>query len=183
MKQAINKTKQFLTAFIIFLFIIHFMGCGENSGGKSKALPPLSKEEITGKSLWERITSETNYTKYPYFPNHKGMRPGQAPHGRFHRIYINYTLENAIKQEEKITETPNGSIVIKENYTANQELAAITVMAKVEGFNEDHQDWFWAKYNPDGSFDKNAVGIVDPCINCHKVNKENDYLIIYDLKK
>ncbi|MCB1809044.1 MAG: hypothetical protein KDJ99_28985, partial [Candidatus Competibacteraceae bacterium] len=46
------------------------------------------------------------------------------------------------------------------------------------GYDPDNNDWFWARYLPDGSLDKNAEGIAlagrvakaDPpggCIACH----------------
>lgn len=57
-------------------------------------------------------------------------------------------------------------------------LAAITVMFKREkGYDSDNQNWFWAKFKPDGSLDKNpkgtmlagrvAKGADKGCIFCH----------------
>ncbi len=83
-----------------------------------------------------------------------------------------------------------GDLVVKRNYgpegvTANEVLAdpdkhlgAVTVMFRREaGFDADNADWFWVKYLPDGSLDKNARGMrlagkvakgMDAgCIACH----------------
>jgi LPXTG-motif cell wall-anchored protein len=38
-------------------------------------------------------------------------------------------------------------------------------MYKVEGYNPEGGDWFWAKYQPDGSVD--AAGKVASCAGCH----------------
>ena len=40
---------------------------------------------------------------------------------------------------------PNGAIVLKENYTPEENLAATTVMYKKTGYNPDHNDWYWLK--------------------------------------
>lgn len=62
---------------------------------------------------------------------------------------------------------PDGAIIVKENYGPDQQkLVAVTPMYKVEGYNPDAGNWFWAKYAPDGSVQ--AAGKVDSCIECHK---------------
>jgi len=61
---------------------------------------------------------------------------------------------------------PNGAIVVKENYGKDAKtLMAITPMYKVEGYNPEEGDWFWAKYKADGTVDK--AGKVKGCIKCH----------------
>jgi hypothetical protein len=74
---------------------------------------------------------------------------GQAPHGQFHRIRVNEPLRSALPISDR--SAPNGSIIVKENYNAAEELQGYTVMAEVEGFNPDGGDWFWASYGGDGS--------------------------------
>ena len=64
-------------------------------------------------------------------------------------------------------------------------LGAITVMFRREaGYDDDNADWFWAKFLPDGSLDKNAMGgslagrvakgMDTGCIACH--SGEDDYV-------
>lgn len=91
-----------------------------------------------------------------------------------------------------------GDLVIKRNYgpegvsveqaqeNAAEHLASITVMYKREdGYDAENQNWFWAKYLPDGSLDKNPKGMElagrvakgnasGGCIACHSA--EADYL-------
>jgi hypothetical protein len=38
-------------------------------------------------------------------------------------------------------------------------------MKKVEGFDPDHNDWFWASFDTNG--DVNKAGSVSSCYNCH----------------
>lgn len=75
---------------------------------------------------------------------------------------------------------PNGSMIVKENYSADKKMAAITVMFKVQAYNPEGGDWFWAKYAPDGKIE--AEGKVEMCISCHGQNKSNDYIMTGLLK-
>ena len=62
----------------------------------------------------------------------------------------------------------------------NFDLAAITVMYKVKGYNPEGNDWFWVKYAADGK--AQAEGKVQGCINCHGKKKDNDYIFIGSIK-
>ena len=170
--------KKFLFFLLVFISLFSIFSC-KKSFFKEKGIPDLTKETITGEKLWERISKEDNYKKYPTWPEYEGMQPGKSPHGRFHKIYINPRLRNSLPLKEKIT--PIGSIIVKENYTPDEELGAYTVMAKVKDYNTNHNDWFWVKYDKNGKV--LAEGKFDMCINCHIGSKNNDYLIIYKLDK
>lgn len=83
-----------------------------------------------------------------------------------------------------------GTLIVKRNYgpegvsaeevqaDPDKHLAAITIMFRREaGYDPDNQDWFWGKYLPDGTLDKNpkgmelagrvAKGADAGCIACH----------------
>lgn len=66
-------------------------------------------------------------------------------------------------------------------------LKAVTVMYKREtGYDADNQDWFWAKFKPDGSLHTNpkgmqlagrvAKGKPKGCISCHTAAPGGDYI-------
>ena len=78
---------------------------------------------------------------------------------------------------------PNGAIIVKENYMPDGQLAAITTMYKVDGFNPEANDWHWVKFLPDGSVDMDgmAQGKVPMCIGCHSGRADNDYIYTGDL--
>ncbi len=94
-----------------------------------------------------------------------------------------------------------GDLIVKRNYgpegvTAEEVLAdpathlgAVTVMfRREEGFDPDNQDWFWVKYLPDGTLDKNPAGMQlagrvakgadQGCIACH--SGVEDYVFTSD---
>ena len=75
---------------------------------------------------------------------------------------------------------PDKSVIVKENYSPEKQLTAITVMWKVRGYNPAGGNWFWAKYAPDGKIE--AEGKADMCITCHGKNKSNDYIMTAPLK-
>ena len=95
----------------------------------------------------------------------------------------------------------SGDLVVKRNYgpegvsadavlaDPDKHLGAVTVMFRREkGYDADNQDWFWVKYLPDGTLDKNpkgmrlagrvAKGADAGCIACH--SGEEDYLFTTD---
>jgi len=137
-------------------------------------LPPLTAAEITADLLWERLTIESDYGDYNFWPGHEGENPGQSPHGPVHRIYANKTLLEALPIANRIA--PNGSLIVKDNLNAARELDVITVMAKIEGFDPEHGDWYWASFEPDGTV--RAAGALPTCVACHAGVSANDYVIV-----
>jgi hypothetical protein len=142
-------------------------------------LEPLGAEEITGERLWRRITQESDYTQYAYWPGHEGERPGQSPHGRFHKIYINRTLRESLPVADRTA--PAGAVIVKLNLNERHEEGRLAVMAKVQGYYPEYGDWFWALYEPDGTVVRE--GTVSGCVMCHEGMKDNDYVIVRDLDR
>ena len=64
---------------------------------------------------------------------------------------------------------------------------SITVMYRREqGYDPANQNWFWGKYNPDGSLQTTPEGMplagrAAGCINCHSAAEGGDYVYSYDL--
>ena len=99
-----------------------------------------------------------------------------------------------------------GALVIKKNYGGNgltiddvigdpnKYLKAVTIMFKREaGYDEENKNWFYGKYNPDGSLQKNpknmqlagrvAKGAPTGCIACHKAAPGGDFIYNHDRYK
>ncbi len=153
----------------------------------SQGAPFGNEEDIAyAKSLWTAMTGAKLVGAKAI-----GSRPyeGTPPHGA-----ILDTLYDEIKVNGH-----TGLIIVKRNYgpkgatideIANdpgKHLAAITVMFKRDaGYDADNKDWFWAKYLPDGSLDKNpkgmqlagrvAKGADKGCIACHAGADGGDYM-------
>ncbi|RME16883.1 MAG: hypothetical protein D6801_04600 [Alphaproteobacteria bacterium] len=151
---------------------------------------PFGTADDTGYAarLWEQVTAlklagPGAIHALPY--------EGTDPHGMMlETFYTTATVDGH-----------TGTLIVKRNYgpegvTADEVLAngdahlgAITVMFRREaGYDPDNQDWFWAKYLPDGSLDKNPKGMElagrvvkgadQGCIACH--SGAGDYIFTTD---
>lgn len=155
------------------LFLLLVVSC--SPGGDEPRLTPLTVSEISGEVLWEQITTLSDYRNYAEWPEHKGLNPGQSPHGVWHRVYGNRTLFEALPSPE----APEGTIIVKANYDNNKELRNLTVMSKISRYDTENGDWFWAMYQPDGTV--LAEGSPGGCISCHSGMRSNDFVIINPL--
>ena len=96
----------------------------------------------------------------------------ERPPRAFQQVFVDDLALEALFQ--KRFPLPEGVILVKENYMPDGQLAAITVMQKIAGFNPEGGDWSWAKYAPDGSVQ--ASGQVGGCIGCHAQKKASDWI-------
>ncbi len=92
-----------------------------------------------------------------------------------------------------------GRLVVKRNHASDSidavyddpigNLDAITIMFKrEEGYDPENQNWFWAKYLPDGELDQNeagmhlagrvAKGMDSGCIACHTATGGEDLEVL-----
>lgn len=133
---------------------------------------------------------EAAYTEWPFEPGvPDGYYVGTEPHGMVLRSFVNDVAMADL--DAGASRFSDGAIIIKENHmpgdvdvsgmTPKQavegfegDLAVLTYMVKVEGYNPDAGDWFWGRQQPDGTID--AAGKVDGCIGCHTGAAGNDYV-------
>lgn len=118
---------------------------------------------------------------YGKWPIKTEMYPGKSPHGKFLKMY--YSVVNVDGKPYHV--------IVKDNFDGERKLAAVTVMVQREaGYDPDNNDWFWAKYSPDGTIDKNPAGMAlagrvgkgmdQGCIPCHKGAMNDDYVFMND---
>ncbi|MEQ8282779.1 MAG: cytochrome P460 family protein [Roseitalea porphyridii] len=110
--------------------------------------------------------------------------PGTDPHGMMlETFYTRATVDDH-----------SGALVIKRNYgpqgvtvdqvigDREQHLGAVTIMfRRGDGYAPETNDWFWAKYLPDGSLDEAPdgtplAGRAKGCISCHSTADGGDLL-------
>ncbi len=131
-----------------------------------------------GKAFIKYITEKNDYTKWPLFPGKGKLYKGAHPHGALLTTYVSPDAMKAMRDKTGVI--PSGGIIVKENYTPEAKLAAVTVMYKKAGYNPDAGDWFWIKYAPNGAIEKE--GKVAGCINCHRAVKGNDWIFTGPVK-
>ena len=123
-----------------------------------------SEDEKTAEDIWQEIQDYANWGQAVDWTGVKASLDGT--HGDFIQIWLN---QEALPSFEDSTsaDLPYGSISVKEGYSSSDgsNINTITVMKKIEGFDPDHGDWFWASFDPNG--DVNKAGSISSCYNCH----------------
>ncbi len=131
-----------------------------------------------GAELYNHVTEEDNYKEWKLWPGKGELYAGTEPHGAFLTTYLNSRAFSAVNGKKG--SIPDGGIFVKENYSPEKTLESITMMYKIKGFNPDSNDWFWAKYQPDGTIE--VEGRVPGCIACHEGREANDYIFTSDIQ-
>ncbi|MEX0721575.1 MAG: cytochrome P460 family protein [Balneolaceae bacterium] len=155
---------------ISFMFIaaaLMMAACGSNDSDADNEPDP----EATGAAVWNHLQQENYQDNWPLWPGTEELYEGTEPHGMFLTIYLNDIALEAVNDGQ--IPLPDGAIVVKENYMPDSALAAVTTMYKVDGFNPDHNDWFWLENDPEGKIE--AEGVVEMCQSCH-AGADNDYI-------
>ena len=70
---------------------------------------------------------------------------------------------------------PVGAMIIKDNFSAEGDLVATTLMYKRGSEQSDASGWFWMKWQPDNTID--AAGPVEGCRSCHGMAQDNDFIL------
>lgn len=143
----------------------------ESHGGSSSMAP-----EPAEFWSWLDDAEYEHWAPYPGLP--AGFYEGSRPHGALLKTYVNRV--GAANPDDP----PHGTIIVKENYSPEEELAAITVMKRVEGYDTEHRDWWYAKYTAAGEVAEQGgnevAGRVPSCRSCHANAGGNDYVFAND---
>jgi hypothetical protein len=137
------------------------------------ALPGPDAEKLN-----DYIIKYNPYRSWSLWPGKGRLYKGPKPHGELLTTFVNDAALVAIRKRATMKD---GAIIVKENYSADKEFKALTVMYKIKGYNPRAGDWFWAKYAPDGSVQ--ASGKVEGCINCHGARRDNDFVFTGEVGK
>ncbi len=139
--------------------------------------PEMSEAEKAAVQLWEELQAANYQENWATVPGKGTLYRGQGPHGMLLSTYLNESAAGAMESKPGVM--PDDAIIVKENYMPDETLAAITVMMKKPGFDENHSDWFWAKFGPDGTIQ--AAGKPVGCIACHGSVRSNNYIFTFPI--
>ncbi len=138
------------TAIIIISINILLAGCA--SSGDMKMKPPMgSAQDVSdANAVWgalesAKLAGDKAKKAKPY--------TGQHPHGAVLELLHKTVTVNGHKGLAIIKRNYGGKGITNAKVRKNRAkyLKAITVMFKREkGYDSDNQDWFWAKYKPNG---------------------------------
>jgi len=138
-------------------------------------------------SLWDGMQGY-----YEDWPMSSDFYDGTSPHGAYLRLY--YNIVDIDGQPYHVIVKDNfggqGASLEMVRETPRERLAAITVMVQMpEGYDPDNNDWFYARYDPDGMVSmKNSMalagrvgdGTTASCIGCHAKAGGGDYIFTND---
>ena len=148
-------------ALLAMLLVMAACGGSDDSGeAVDMELPDTTSASVI--AYLDEVDYQNN-DDWSLFPGSTEMYAGTDPHGMLLTTYVNSAAFEAIEAGET---TPSGSILVKENYSPEGNLGAITVMYKKSGYNPDHNDWYWLKELADGTVEKE--GMVMGCQECHQ---------------
>ena len=139
---------------------------------QAQTLPEASAEAVLA-----YLTAADFRNSWDLWPGKGEKYEGTEPHGALLTTYLNPAAAQAAA--DGAGQMPPGAIVVKDNFMPDGMLGASTVMYKIEGYNPEAGDWWWAKFMPDGTVDMDgmAQGRVEMCIGCHAKGADNDYLL------
>jgi len=178
--------KKIITFLILTtLVVIGAASCANSQKSGKMMKPPFgdAADVAYAKKLWRNMNKAGLNTMAAT------LYVGGPPHGKVREV-----LEGKIKGKR---------VIVKRNYRGNgitvksvarnraKYIKSITVMAKREtGYDSDNNDWFWAKYKPNGVLMANpkgmklagrvAKGMNKGCIACHKSASGNDLVFIHN---
>lgn len=120
--------------------------------------------DTTAVSVWRYLDRADYAEHWAYWPGLGELYGGAEPHGLLLTTYLNSAAHEAAAA--RVSEMPEGAIIVKEAYLPDRTLDALTVMYKAPGYDPEHSNWFFAEFQPDGGVE--AAGRVERCQDCHE---------------
>jgi hypothetical protein len=167
-----------MRAWTSFFVLFTFIACdGKESGDDSGAFDGGSDEELA-EALWAAIDG---FQDWPQPTEWDGVQASEdGTHGDFVQIFGDSGTLAAVSAGSEI---PDGGILVKCGFDAVdgtiEDDCTLTAMQKVSGYDADHGDWFWAKFDL-ATGDVQLSGQVSGCFGCHTdVDSDSDF-VLYD---
>lgn len=175
--------------FLVLAFLTALVSCApadeeaETETETTSAAQPsevaLTLPDTVAAAVWDYLQASNYQEEWSTWPDKGELYPGGEPHGALLTTYLNDAGLEGVRAGAGAI--PVNGIVVKENYMPDSTLAAVTVMYKVQGYNPENADWWFAKFMPDGSLDEMPDGTamegrVPGCTNCHGSVRDNDFI-------
>ncbi|MGH7468287.1 MAG: cytochrome P460 family protein [Longimicrobiales bacterium] len=151
---------------------------GQDSGTPEQTAPQAAAPatsnlpDTTAAALWAYLRQVDYSQNWRLWPGKDRLYKGTEPHGMLLTTYVNDLALDALTNGAQ--NMPPGALIVKENYMPDSTLAAITTMYRVQGYDAQHQDWFFAKHDPQGKVE--VAGRVQMCQSCHQTAAGGGYL-------
>jgi cytochrome P460 len=130
------------------------------------------EDQTEAGSLWAKMS---DYRSWAHFEGHEGIQRSKSKmHGKFVRTFVNGTGAT------NPSAPGYGTIIVKENFSKDdaETLMSMTVMQRIEGYDPENEDWFWARFTPGGEL--THAGKVGMCSDCHFDAGGDDFVFLND---
>ena len=165
-----------MTAGTMFITSLLATGCVESeetvedevgaaAPAQSEDRAAASLPDTTAEAVWAYLRQQDYRASWRLWPGKDRLYEGTEPHGMLLTTYANDVAQRALANGD-VANLPPGSILVKENYMPDSTFDAATVMYRVAGYNPEHEDWLFAKYDAEGAAD--AFGRAPMCQACHE---------------
>ncbi len=140
--------------------------------------PGRDLPNASASAVWSFLQDVEYEKNWELWPDTESLFVGSEPHGELHTVYVSPNGSDALGQSGDLM--PTGTLIIKQNYSADAVLDNLTIMYKVSGYDTENNDWFWAMLGADG--DVRREGKLEGCQQCHGARRDNDFIWIGDLR-
>ena len=154
-------------------------GSGSSRSSPARATRPQTPAEFYS-NFWRYLAKPgAAYNTWKVLTPEKNDGVISNPHGESSKTFADKTAaDDAIN-------LPIGSILVREDHDEGSKRQSISVMYRVKGYDKDQGNWYWLKYQQNGSIvrdsNKKAVaGKVASCIECHAKAKGRDFVFSND---
>ncbi len=147
-----------------FLFCACASMDASKGGGDTAISAGAAIDEGLALDLWTELSG---YEGWAQHEDWTGVVPSEdGTHGTHVQIWFNDSAGAPLNGEGSAP-MPDGAILVKEGYdnADGSPVNGVTAMKKIDGYDPDNGDWFWASYEPDGAI--KTSGSVAFCIGCH----------------
>lgn len=169
--------KNLLSLFVLITLFCFFANLV--SAGRDEPLPcDYKRIGLDAAKFYIYLTLDTPYTSWALWPGKGKLSLGRAPHGAYLTTYVNPVARQSIESGKGMA---FGSLIVTENYDVDKKLTGLMVRLKIKGYNPPAGDWYWFHYGPRGAV--RAAGRAETCIDCHRSNNENDFVMTAPVRR
>ncbi len=144
-------------------------GMGMAGAAGAGAAPPAAR------ALWQQVLKLQR--DRAVLPESHPFQPGSRSVDALTADLANARAARAISRAGgilKVRKYPDGSLLVKENFSASRHLNGIAAMLKQKGYDTADRNWVMATFRPDGR--PVAMGRIQSCISCHAMAKQQDFV-------
>ncbi len=130
--------------FVLVAFLAACSGAGRNlrTGGMAFLIEPEPGP------VYRHITKQDDYRQWRHWEGRAPVLHGTEAGGPL-LAYVTYVNDICARSIKDGLELADGSVIVREKYSADDKLSGITVMCKIRR-NKYTGSWYWVKYDPDG---------------------------------